>query len=153
MEDQDTHTIHDWEVEDFLHRCISIDEAQLDEEFRTFAGYYAYWTNQYSQAIEAALMAKRDLERTEAKIGLETRETRRLEKAKAPTVDEVKSIVLNDPQVRLAHMDFVTAEAEKIRIRGIVDAVSAKKDMLQSLGAKRRLEMQHEPRIIDTPNR
>lgn len=129
----------------FLRECVEIDPAQLNDEFIRIPGDLAYWSNAYAAASRDAAVAKLDYERAWAQLYL----TLKAENAgnKGATVDWLKAACDNDPDVYDAQLLMIEKEAEKVRLRGMVDAVIAKKDMVQSLGAKLREEMRGDPTL------
>ena len=62
-------------------------------------------------------------------------------------MDQVEAEAVNDPKYVEAKRNEVYLEAETKRLVGMVDAVRTKRDMLVSLGAHIRAEMEHEPLI------
>ena len=56
-------------------------------------------------------------------------------------------MVLTDDSYQETALALVEADVDRQRCRGIVDAISTKKDMLQSLGAKLRAEMGSDPMV------
>ena len=66
---------------------------------------------------------------------------------KKPSVDQLKGEVLNLDEYRDVKSHEIRAEVERSRIRGVLDAILAKRDGLISLGAHIRAEMRHDPTI------
>jgi hypothetical protein len=125
-----------------------IDDLALDEEFRRTPSDLAYWNERYSQALKTYLLAKQRKETTWARLWLEIREG---ESAGDPkhrvTVDDLKAMVQVRDEYQEVELETIEAEAAKESIKRFCDAISAKKDMLQSLGAKLRAEMDGDPAI------
>lgn len=129
-------------VDAFLHECVAITPEALDEECVRVSADLAYWNERYAVAHKAHLMAKLDLERTEARLSIEHREMMAsADGKKGPTVDAVRAAVVNDAQYVEAQLAVINAEVERARLRGLSYAVESKKDMLQSIGAKERVLM------------
>jgi hypothetical protein len=59
----------------------------------------------------------------------------------------VESAVEMDQRNFDAKMRAIEAEVDEKRLRGVLDAVRTKRDMLISLGAHVRIEMEHDPVI------
>jgi hypothetical protein len=131
---------HQIDVDSYLYDCANVEPEALDEEFIRVPADLAYWNERYAQAHKSHLLAKLDSERTEASLMLEMREKLKAMGGK-PTVDEVRANVITDPTYGSARLAEIEAEVERTRLRGLVGALEAKKDMLQSLGAKLRSEM------------
>lgn len=128
--------------------AVKIDELALDEEFIRFAGDLAYWNAVYSNAIKEYLIEKDECEIIRAKVWIRTKEKTKNDKPK-PTVDDLKAMVTLDKEYKKARARLIDAEAEKESTRRFAEAMVAKRDMLQSLGAKIRVEMLGDPRIRD----
>jgi len=136
--------LRELEVERYLLDCVEIHPEDLDTEFQRLPGDVAYWGERYSNAVEFALRAKLDLDVIKAKLHLEIKEDA-LASGSKMTVGDLDARVHADPAYVDAAARLVTAEAEKQRMRSRVDAVNAKRDMLQSLGAKIRVQMMADP--------
>lgn len=132
------------ELDEFTADSVRIDPVDLNREFCELPPRLAFWNARLADATEKALETKADLETERARKLLEVREELRTAKEKA-TVDEVNAKVLLDDDVSDAHAVHIGAEAERLRVKGIVEAILCKRDMLQSLGAKIRAEMQGDP--------
>lgn len=144
MGENDAKLFTDEELEEFTADSVKIDPVDLNREFCELAPRLAFWNARLADATEKAMETKADLEMERARKLLEVREELRLNKDKA-TVDEVNAKVLLDDDVSDAHAVYIGAEAERIRTKGIVEAILCKRDMLQSLGAKIRAEMAGDP--------
>lgn len=134
------------DIEDYYAECVAINEHDLDSEYKRVAADLSFWNARYADAVEAHGNAKREYEETKARASIEIRETAagRGDKVTNPEVD---AKVLLDPDVQDTHILLISAEANLKRARGRVDAIVTKKEMLQSLGAKLRLEMAHDPAV------
>lgn len=134
--------IHDMQVDSYLRESVMIDEVvTIDDDMRRISGDLAYWNSKYADVNKELLLLKVEMDRLAGMLYLEHRESLELMKGKV-TEGMVKSAVDTDERWHDMRIQVVEAEAEKIRIRGICDAVCTKKDMLQSIGAKLRIEMQ-----------
>lgn len=148
--------LRDIEVESFLKEAIDVDPEFLSEEFVRIPADLAYYNERYSRALGAYLEAKAERERIAGELSISPKFIKDLtdkineyneedEKPKRPTVDQLKAAVLNDPAFIEARLIETRADAERTRLRGCVDALATKRDMVVSLGAHVRLEMQHDP--------
>lgn len=133
------------ELEIFAEESFAIDPVDLNREFCELAPRLAFWNAQLAEATKKSMIAKAEWDAESARKLLEAREEARLDPKAKLTVDEVNAKVLLDDDVSDAHAVWIEAEAERVRLRGIVEAVLCKRDMLQSLGAKLRAEMQGDP--------
>lgn len=135
--------LNDIDVETFLKDSVLIDPLCITDEYVRLPSDLAYWNQRHSDALKAHLRAKIELDRVEAMVYLEKREGG--VDGKRLTVDGVNAAVAVDPRVLSAREAAVLAEVEKSRLHGVVSAVGAKKDMLVSLGAHVRQEMDGDP--------
>lgn len=136
------------DLAEFTEDTVSIDPLDLNREFVELAPRLAYWNAQLAEATRKSMLAKIEHDRARAGKLVELRETLRSgtdpRLAKA-TVDEIDARVTLDDDVADAQIVYVRLEGERLRIKGIVDAILCKRDMLQSLGAKLRAEMAGDP--------
>jgi len=136
--------IHDLEVDSYLADCVQISPEALQEEFVRVPADLAYWGELHAQAVKQHLLAKVEVERLGARLSLECRE-RLLAEGKKPTESTVEAAVMLDPSYHAARLTAVEAEATRVALRSRFDAVATKRDMLQSLGAQIRVEMERDP--------
>lgn len=138
--------IQDLEVDDILYRAVSIDPVDLQQEFVTLPADLAYWGARHADAHRAALKAKFALEQAEAKTRLFIREQLNLSGQKA-TVDEINARVIVDEFYAEARLAAIETESVALRYRNLLSSVHAKKDMLVSVGAQVRAEMDGNPSL------
>lgn len=138
MTDGDTGKLHDLDVPQYLIDCVKIDDLLIDEEFMRASADLAYWNECFAVALKRHLRAKVAAERARAMATIAIREANAGVKM---TVADLEARVELDPDVIAATDECVEAEADRSHMRVRAEAVSAKKDMLQSLGAKLREEM------------
>lgn len=119
---------------------VDIDDQDLHGEFSRAAHHLALWGERYAQAQRAYLRAKVDRERIESMLRLSLREDYEAAGKKA-TEATVDALLKTHPQYDATKLDEVDTEAEALRVRGILNAVKTKCDMLVSLGATQRAEM------------
>jgi hypothetical protein len=136
------------DLDTFNEDSIRIDPMDLNRAYCELPGQLAYWNGQLADLTHKAMLAKADHEADRARATLAIREADRLDKGKM-TVGEVDAKVLLDTEVQDAQMVWIEAEAARLRVRGVVDALLAKRDMIQSLGAKLRAEMWADPVLRD----
>jgi hypothetical protein len=140
--------------EKYIAECVQIDEFAIREEYQRLPADYAYWNGQYAKAYRAWTGAKLATEQTHALLHAKLQsdlESYKISKddKKQPrvTVGEIESAVLRDPRYAAARMAELDAEAEKIKLWGVMEALRAKREMLVSLGATMRQEAEHDPLI------
>ena len=126
--------------DEFLEEVVSIDPLNIDEHFRKVPAELAYYNQQYADCVESYLIAKAEVERQHAlcfdRLSIEVDD-----RGKKLTVTALESKVQLDNDYHAAKIMMIKYEGEKVRLRGKVDVVSAKKEMLISLGAHIRVEM------------
>ncbi len=132
--------------EQYLKDSVMIDDLVLDEEFIRVPADLAFWSARYADAVKAFLLAKLERDRVQGKVRLTIKAEAEIDKKKR-RADDLEAAVNNDPEYLDAAVAMIEAEAEKKHAQGRVDAVAAKKDMVQSLGAKLRSEMERDPMI------
>jgi hypothetical protein len=140
--------MRDIEVDEYLLECVTIEPTMLEDEFVRAPAEIAYWNEKLNIAVRAHLLAKLRYDQIRAKIGLEVREEAAANGVKK-TVGDIDAMVTLNPQVAGAYLDYVEAESERQALRNRCDAVQAKREMLQSLGAKYRVEMATDPVLRD----
>jgi hypothetical protein len=131
---------------ELLKEALEIDDGQIKAEFIRLPADMAYWNARYSDAILAHLRAKWAAETAEGECYIAQRE--RLEAEGKVTEKKIESAVATDPMYVAARNAEIEAEAERARLRGVVEAIATKRDMLMSLGAYIREEMR-DPLIRD----
>lgn len=156
----------DEEIQEYLRACVDIEPLALEEEYVRVPSDLAYWNGQFADAVRALSQAKFAREQTYARRRIELREElmaaahdvyeaardaaeteaeKKKVRLKSPTVDDIDSAVVSDPEYAEAKQAEIEAESRKARMYGVVDAVRTKRDMLVQMGADRRVEMQGDP--------
>jgi hypothetical protein len=130
----------------YLKECLEIDNLALEEEFTRMPADLAYWANQYAEATKAFHLAKIDLDRTEAKLAVHHR-VRLADAGVKATESMVTAAVETDDTLYNAKVRLLEAEYLRNQLSGTCEAVRSKRDMLISLGANYRAEMQGDPSI------
>jgi hypothetical protein len=129
----------------------SIDPLNLNEEFARFPGQLAHANACVAEALDAFMVEKLRLERIEARLTIEWRERLMDDatagKGRAPSVDGVRARVVDDQRYVDAYVARNEAEVAYVHARGSAEAVRAKKDMLVSLGANIRAELDGSPHL------
>lgn len=143
----DIKTLHDMDVDAFLYDSVTIDAVvDLDDQFRGIGAAVAYWNARYAESIELHLKAELEHKRMASQLYMEHRENLELTASKV-TEGMVKANMETDQRYLDSKIEAIETEAQKVKLRGVCDAVSSKKDMLQSLGAKLRAEMAGDPTL------
>ena len=141
------------ELAQYLKDCVRIEPLALEEEFVRMPADLAYWNERYAKAVRAHLTAKIEVDRVRAttrqvmRIRLTNPENAHLLAGGKITEAMLESFITSDGDVRRVEDAEIEAEAKKIRLHGIIEAIRTKRDMLISLGANMRAEMQNDPMI------
>jgi hypothetical protein len=141
-----TAKLHELTVEEQLKSAVSIDPLLIQEEYVRLPADLAYWNERYVQAYRAQGTAKSRKERLFALLSLQTRQ-RLVDEGLKPTESMVTAHVEGDKSYIAVADSFFAAEVELVRIKGVVEAVRAKKDMLVSVGAHIRAELNSDPSL------
>jgi hypothetical protein len=129
-----------------LRRVIEIEPLALQEEYVRLPADMAYLNEQYAQAQKAYLYAKATADEVWARVWLESRT--KLTAAGEKTTEALINATAATNREWLEAVERLTAaDAERIRLRGHADAVGAKKEMLISLGAHIRSELEGDPQL------
>jgi len=132
---------------EYLRESVEMDDVtQLDDAMRRLSGDLSYWNNQYAQSHKKFNRLKVETDKLHGRMYMMHRASLMNEHGKA-TEPMIKAAVDMDEDYHDIKIELVDAEAEKIRLKGVCESVVAKKDMLQSIGAKLRIEMGHDPSI------
>lgn len=137
------------DLEEYRRACVRIEPMAIQDEFIRVPADLAYWSESHSNLYREWQLAKFAREQEWGAAMARARASLSSEKqgGRGPTVDQVEAEAVNDPKYVEAKRNEVYLEAETKRLVGMVDAVRTKRDMLVSLGAHIRAEMEHEPTI------
>ena len=139
-----TKKLHDLDMDAYLVDCTTIYPETLQEEYVRLPADLAYWSARFADALREFLRLKLKADRMEAQVRIEHRERLSTGGGKV-TESMVDAAVETDPRLHEAQDAALVAECEKVRLYGVLDSIRAKRDMLQSLGAQVRAEMEHDP--------
>lgn len=143
-----TKQLHDLDVDAYLADSVQIYPEAIQEEYVRLPSDLAYWGQRYTDALRVFLGAKLDMDRTEARVKILCRAELNAKEGKV-TESMVSAAVDQHPDMEKARLALIEAEVEKARLGNVLDAIRAKKDMLVSLGAHVRSEMEHDPLLRD----
>ena len=123
--------------------CVEILPEAIHEEYVRLAADLGYWNAQYAAAVKAYLSSKVEADILERELYPVIRA--QLEQAGKVTEKMVDAALAQSEVWEDAQRLKVTTEGEKLRLYGVLDSVRAKKDMIISLGAHLRTEMEGDP--------
>ena len=132
---------------EFLERSVRIDPFDIQREFTEVAATLSYWNEQYADALGQQLHSKIARERLHANLYFEKRKDLEASGIKRVTEAAADAAIETDPRYMAVRDEEADALAESTRLRGLVEAVRTKKDMLVSLGAQLRAELEGDPSL------
>lgn len=135
-------------LQPYLKECVKVDPLDINSEFMRIAADLAFWNAQYAKALERFLTAKARDKFDRARLEPLVRQAIINAGAK-PTEKQVDAQIEQRDDVQANIRELISAEVEKNYMFGCLDAIRAKKEMLVSLGAQMRAEMQGDPRISE----
>lgn len=138
-------TTPDKDPDAYLKECTDIVPEAIHEEYVRLPADLAYWNAQYAAAQKAHLSAKVEFDILERELYPVIRA--QLEQGGKVTEKMVDSALAQSEAWQDAKRLVASTEAEKLRLYGVLDAVRSKRDMLISLGAHLRSEMEGDPRL------
>jgi hypothetical protein len=134
------------EEAEYTHRAVRIDPLDLREEYMRLPGDLATANARYAEALDAYLEAEAHAKSETAKLYLQLRELMAI-KGDRVTEAMLLATLESSPKWLEIRGRVVSAEVDKVRARGLCDAIHAKREMLVSLGAHVRKEMDNDPTI------
>lgn len=124
----------------YLKQSVEILPEAIREEFVRIPADLAYWGGRYADAIKDFLVAEQQRKTAYAHARLNHRAAAAAGGKKLTEAD-VDALVETDHACGQAKLLEIEMEAAKVSAKIKLDAVSAKKDMVMSLGAYIRAEM------------
>lgn len=134
------------EMERYLLECVRVDPLRIEDEFVRVLTDTAYWNERYLVAFEAFLRAKLFRDRTYASAEMRIRMNLE-DTGKKATEAMVKAMLEGDDEVYEANVAWISAEVEKVRLHGILEAIRGKREALISIGAHIRSELAGNPSL------
>lgn len=126
--------------------AVRIDPIRIQAEYLRLPGELAYWHAMLANAHQDHREAELALRRTAAR--LRSRHRARLTAlGDRITEGELQAAVEDDPAWVARMVDEIECEARVGRLRALCRALDAKRDMLVSLGAHIRVELQGDPSL------
>lgn len=138
--------IEDLDVDGYLADSVEIDPHVINEEFIRIPRDFAYWGHRYAQAYKAQMIAKMERDRTQARLRILVRQSIE-DSGKKPTESMVDALVEQEDEWQRSRVAEIEAEAERERLRCLLEALRTKRESLVSLGAHIRQEKEHDPVI------
>jgi hypothetical protein len=135
----------DIEVDDYLKQCVDLVPEAISEEYSRLSPDYAYWNEKMKGVVSRLLHAEFDEKQTEARLYLKYKEPG--DGKKSPTEKAVDSAVLLDPIFQESHLKTLELTAERDYLKGVLKNLSLKAEMLVSMGATLRQEIQGDLRM------
>lgn len=128
--------------QDFVSQAVRVNALAIEQEYMRVAADYAYVVPFYARAKGDVPMAKANRDATKALMGAEIRANWEALQGKPPTEARIAQEIAADPAVLAAHRQHALAIQREAYLKGILEAISKKENMLISLGATQRQERQ-----------
>jgi hypothetical protein len=129
-----------------LRDAVRIEPMAIEEEFVRMPGDLAYWNEQYAQATSRYLRTKAEAARLDGKLRKAARQ-KLLDANVKPTESQVEAEVVGSVEHEEMTERLIETEVDALRLKGVVDAIRTKRDMLIQVGAHLRAEMERDPAI------
>lgn len=129
------------DLELYRQACVRIVPEAIQEEYVRTPSDVSYWSEQHALVYREWQLAKFTREQEWGAAVTRARAELASFGGKA-TVDAVEAEAINDRKFVKAKRDELTLEGEKVRLAGMMEALRTKRDMLVSLGAHLRTEME-----------
>jgi hypothetical protein len=131
---------------DIKEATLNIDEVHLNDEFVRMPALIASAAARQSEATYDYQLAKIERERTRARLWTSYHASL-LDNKERPTEARVESLIEQNEEMFQARLRELTAERTKNEAAAYAEAMRTKRDMLVSLGANYRAEMQGDPSL------
>jgi hypothetical protein len=112
----------------------------LEGEYLRAPADYAYIAEQYATAVQTLELLKARLDCVRAATRMQLRKLRTEEEARVPSERRLDAEIEADAEVQNIRAAVAAATGDKTALRGLLDAISMKRDMLVNLGAHARQE-------------
>lgn len=131
----------------YLEECLKIEPLAIEEEFIRVPADLAFWNDRYASVYQHFHEMKLAREQLYHHLYKQFGDDMLTRQVKKPTIVEITAAVETDPEFLIARTAEITADAERVRLYGIMDSLRSKRDMLISLGAHIRALMNQDPMI------
>ncbi len=135
--------------DEYFRECVRINPEDIQSEFIRIPADLAYWNKQYADALKVYLDLEIDVKVTKGRVYTLCKDMIVMKGGK-PTEEQMKALVESNEDYILVQQEAAAAETTKNRLYGNLDAVRSKKEMLISLGATLRAEMEGDPSLRET---
>lgn len=136
------------ELDEYLRECVRIDPHSLNDEFVRLPADYAFFNEKYRTALERSLLADAAVKRMRAGLYITSSEAV-MPSGKPATVGYIEALVERDPDYAQAASEAIYAEADVAHVKGVLEAIRTKRDMIIQMGATVRQELQNDPAVRD----
>ena len=143
----DKYVVAGQEYESQLDEDLHIDRFNLNEEFTKHSERFAWYATAYELAQSYENRLKVDLERLYALLDIKVRGTM-TQQGMRITEKKVENAVITDNTYMDLMDRYQSAKEQTGVLKAARDAMYAKKDVLVSLGANIRAEMQSDPSLL-----
>ena len=141
-------TENDVKVDEYLRQCVELEPEALQEEYSRLSGDYAHWNQRFKDASRDLLMAEFEETKVAARLRIFFKESVG-PGGKPPTEATVEAHVVLAPDYEAAHLKAIEAQVESTYLKGVMESLRTKREMLVSLGAHVRQELQGDLRLLE----
>lgn len=134
------------EAAEMVASATKINPLAIHDEYIMLPAHMAYWAARHADAVEARLRAEAEADQAEAARYVYMKQQTHLDGIKL-TEKLADSLVRASPEWRDSQLRVAEARGNERRLAAIVEACKAKADMLVSLGATIRKEMEGLPQL------
>jgi hypothetical protein len=131
-----------------IKRATSVEPAAIREEYATVSSDLAHWGAVRTEAARQERRAELETETWLAAFVSDAREKSESKGERVPGVDGLERSARSDPQYKILRDREIEAAFTKESAAAVVAAISAKKEMLVSLGADLRLDAERDILIM-----
>lgn len=129
------------ELDAYRESCLRIVPEAIQEDYIRLAADMGFWNEHYATAYSRWLELKMRRDTMYATRYAVVRAQLEANTEKKVPIADVEQAMSRDEGYLQASTALIGAEAEKVRLWGVLDALRCKRDMLVSLGAHMRAEM------------
>lgn len=120
---------------------LRIDEARINDALKEQPIRFAFWGQMYALQKAISEKLKNQLERYEGHLEISIR-AQKAQQGEKVTESVVRSLINVDPERERLQNSIIRASAKLSKLQGIRDSFAQRKDMLMSLSANLRGEME-----------
>lgn len=134
------------DLDGYYKECVETDPRNLDDMLKRLPADFAFWNEQYANALRRELRADMNMRTVSDSLRIVKREEIEALRGKA-TESMVDAEVTADRNYAKAREELIDAEVEATRLKGRLEALRIKRDMVMQIAAQTRIEMMGDPMV------